>query len=467
MIKSLNFKLTVILFLIFGSVIFLGGLSIFHVLQKEMTQLLSRRMTAISSSIAAEFSGSIAEYLVEAEPGSQFLKTAERRLEKKRDMFSLVSITLLDTSGRVLVSTEKSLPYRSSFKNESDTAFSGEYRSNKMFATPVYRKNKLPCMSVYVPLTGGSGTVNAVMAVEASADYFRILNRFSRFLVIAGFLLISVTLIFSYVVSRFITRPIKLLSETASRIGKGELGLLVSVSREDEIGTLSRAINDMSRQLKLERRMVDGKIASLTVLAGGVAHEIRNPLNGINLYVDLLERKAIEPGLIDTCRKIKSEIKAIDTIIAHLLDYTKPLEIRKQAHPFKLFADKSRMRLLPFEFKTSFDSSLYIVVDEIRFQQVLDNLLRNAFEEAGMTGIVLLEAFTQEGKIILKIHNTGRRIAEEDRHRLFDPFFTTKPSGTGLGLAVSRKIIEAHGGTLDLEDSENGHFATAAVIRLP
>ncbi len=467
MLKSLNFKLTLTIFITFGLIIVLGGFLISRFLQKNMTLLLSKRMIAISSSIATEFSGPIADYLVETEPASPFLKSVLEKLEGKKKTFSLVDIALIDTESRILASTHKDAAFHTTYNLLLADALSLEnIKQGQICATTIYKVNGMPFMAVYIPITGTGGKVRIAMAVEASADYFRILKRFNRFLWAAGILLILVTLVFSYAVSRFITRPIITLAGVASTIGKGNLGLIASVDRKDEIGALAGAINEMSRQLKLDRKMLDGKIASLTVLAGGVAHEIRNPLNGINLYVDLLERKAADPGQSEICQKIKGEIKAINNIVTQLLDYTKPMEIKKQAHALKTFVDKTASRLHPFTFKENYEKSLFIIVDEFRFQQVLDNLLRNAVEEAGIEGYVLFNAFREENRTIIEIHNTGKRINDEDRHRIFDPFFTTKPNGTGLGLAISRKIIEAHGGTLELRDSKNENFATVAVITL-
>ena len=466
MTKSLTFRFTLTIFVTFVLLIALSGIFINRYLQTEMRTLLGKRMEAISNLIAAEFNGVIADYLLESEKGSPFLASAVERLVKKRDMFSLVEVAIMDTLAQILVTTKAGKEFHSPYYQLlTDAKGLAMLRKGHVHSTHIYKLNKLPFMTVYIPLTG-TGGVKAIMAIEASADYFRILKRINRLLFTAAFFLVAISLLFAYLVSRLISRPILALARTAAAIGSGRLGLTAPVKGRDEIGKLAESINAMSLQLQLDRKLLDAKIASLSVLAGGVAHEVRNPLNGINLYVDLLERKLMDHAQVEFCGKIKSEIRSINLIVTQLLDYTKPMELKMQDLPVKIFLDKAADHFAPLVFEAHVDHHLRVAVDEFRFQQVIDNLIRNAFDEAGAKGHVLVNASSRNGTLIIAVFNTGGKIREEDKHRIFDPFFTTKAQGTGLGLAISRKIIETHGGTLELRDSSNPAFSTVAEIAL-
>jgi signal transduction histidine kinase len=466
--QSINVRFTLIFFILFGLVFTISGIVINHFLQDRTSDLLKKRMISISNSISAEFQGVFADYLLESEQNSRFFITVQNRLNQKKETFSLVNIDIVDTSAHILVSTDTQktyhIPYYPLFSNKK---MINRIKTTGIYSTPIYEVHGNPYMSVYVPVKNQNNSVKAIMAVEASADYFQILSRMKRFFYIGFILLILVIFLISFLISRYISNPIKALEKTAADIGTGNLGIQSRNQGRDEIGRLASSINKMSKQLKADRELLDAKIASLEILAGGIAHEIRNPLNGINLYIDLLIRKCDIPDNQEILDKIKGEIKLIDLIVSQLLDYTKPLDLKTEPVRLLSLVDQVSTYVKDMDFKTDIDETLLLRVDSTRFLMVLGNLIRNAAEAAGQGGAILLKANREgQNEIQVEIHNTGPPIPPGIRPKLFEPFFTTKPKGTGLGLAICRKIIEAHRGDIELTDSDISGYNTSVIITL-
>jgi len=224
----------------------------------------------------------------------------------------------------------------------------------------------------------------------------------------------------------------------------------------------------MSHQLKEDRLQLDEKINSLMVLSGGIAHEIRNPLNGINLYADLLKRKLIsqqEAGMLDN---IKTEIKRINEIVVRLLDYTKPEKMNLGSIRLQGLVQAALEGLPSLAIPVELDvADCLVFADEVKMRQVLINLLQNGAEAAGEKGrLSLIAHLEMDDRLVIEVHNTGKPVPAEERGKLFTPFFTTKPKGTGLGLALCRKIVSSHGGHIELLNSALPGFATASIVTL-
>jgi len=212
------------------------------------------------------------------------------------------------------------------------------------------------------------------------------------------------------------------------------------------------------------------KLASLGILAAGVAHEIRNPLTAIKarLYT---HQKAFAPGspeLRDT-EFINGEIDRLERIVRDFLRFARPADLQLEpVSPAELLREVREL-LAPELARSSIQLTIAEVVestvsaDPQQIKQVLINLVQNAAESIGGNGRITLRA--RRGKpaqrngamatLVLEVEDTGKGIPPEVQQRLFDPFFTTKPSGTGLGLSIAVRIIEKHGGSLHFQTQAN------------
>jgi signal transduction histidine kinase len=297
-------------------------------------------------------------------------------------------------------------------------------------------------------------------------------------------LLLATTLVTGLFVWRF-TRPVKRLSVAAQRVATGDFDVRVPTDRTDEMGALAVAFNDMTaklgslRELETKLHQVE-KAAVVGRLAAAIAHEIRNPLNYINLTLDHLRSSFApeDPAKRETferlANQLKSEVQRINRHITDFLKYSRPstlefeaLDLRVQAEDaLRVIAGQAAERGVDTVLEA--DATLPLVVaDKDSLRSVFTNLLINSLEaidgSGGTVGIKLRAETSDSARV--EISDTGRGIATEDIAKIFEPYFSTKETGTGLGLAIVKKAIDDHGGSISVSSKQGS--GTTFVIILP
>jgi PAS domain S-box-containing protein len=199
---------------------------------------------------------------------------------------------------------------------------------------------------------------------------------------------------------------------------------------------------------RTERQKQQEKLAAVGTLAAGLAHEIRNPLNGAQLHVAFLERSLKEPELLDAVHVVSDEIKRLARLVTEFLDFARPRPLELEPVVVRVLCERiAQLTKVRLDLPTR---PLVIEADRRRLEQVLINLVHNAFE-AG-SAHVILRARRQPRHAILEVEDDGPGIPAHDAP-IFDPFFSTKANGTGLGLAISHRIVTDHGGHLEVESA--------------
>ncbi|MCK5322761.1 MAG: hypothetical protein KAJ45_01400, partial [Desulfobulbaceae bacterium] len=254
------------------------------------------------------------------------------------------------------------------------------------------------------------------------------------------------------------------------------------LNEEEDGGAIIR-ISDITESKRVQEQLIRAdRLASLGQLSGGIAHEIRNPLAGINLFVDILndedkfERSNQEKEILN---EIKDNIRKIDGIIKRVLDFAKPTATSSGNtdinllinESIKLWSDKFRSEKI--KLKLNLEEMLPDVHgDPIGLQQVISNLLLNSIEAVTKGGVLQIttfkgmSSFCEDREVVfIKVKDNGPGIMPEHLESIFNPFFTTKASGTGLGLAIMHQIIERHGGTITVESVPDRE--TTFTIELP
>ena len=220
------------------------------------------------------------------------------------------------------------------------------------------------------------------------------------------------------------------------------------------------------------------KLASLGMLAAGLAHEIRNPLTAIKAWL-FIQQKQLQTGTaeFDDARIISDEINRLERIVKDVLLFARPSEPHLQTIPAAEPLHRVQALLAPQLGKANIRLAVQnsipasIRIDPQQIQQVLINLIQNAAESIGENGTINLRARLGAGPlagqpvnaVILEVADTGAGIAPEVEKRLFDPFFTTKEAGTGLGLAIAARMVEKQGGALQYQTRVN-HGTTFGIV---
>ncbi len=230
-------------------------------------------------------------------------------------------------------------------------------------------------------------------------------------------------------------------------------------------GSLERVVyyeKDGTEARKLEQRLQQTeRLKALGTLAAGIAHEVRNPLATINFNAQMLQRELkLDSAQQQMFDDMIQEIRKMDRIVQQVLHFARPREPQFQPNQLnevvRYCLDMAKAYLIKANVEVCLDLAKElpsVVMDFTQICQVAMNVVINAIEampEGGKLSIKT-EMMNDPPCLVLSVADTGPGILEEDRNRIFDPFFTRKPEGTGMGLSISRQILEKHGAFIDLE----------------
>ena len=224
-----------------------------------------------------------------------------------------------------------------------------------------------------------------------------------------------------------------------------------------------------AEKARTEEELRAGATKAVCDLAAGVAHEIGNPLNALALNIQLLERDPSDRESIEIC---KSQIKRLDGIIRDFLSALRPskpnLRPGSLADPLRDCLATLRTQLEERQMRVTLDvpSSLpSVALDREQMVQAFFNILKNALEAMSNGGLIAMSLTSDDDTVAVRIADSGEGMSAEQLAHLFEPYRTTKERGTGLGLMITKRIVNDHGGTIDVE-SEAGR-GTAFTVRLP
>ncbi len=425
------------------------------------------RLVSTASAAAATLK---ADLLLTLQPGddeTRTYKNARARLEALRAGTHAERLYAFDPERRMLVGTGDTLPIGTPIpalerdRLELDRVLGGEGTpSTVTFRGLDGRTYK----SGYAPLFDASGKVVAVVGADASAEFFDAVRQVGLSMVLAAALLAVAGLALFFVAGRlWLLRPIRALRDAVERIGQGDLVTPLPPTGKAELATLSRGLEQMRGQL-LDRER------EMQVMLAGIAHEVRNPLGGIELFAGLLaEDLAGDPEKLGHVRRVQRELTYLKRVVEDFLGYardprlaTEPVELR----PFlEDLAELVRPDAAARGQEVHVEAEpLTVPADANTLRRALLNLSRNALQAGPEGSRVTLSARADGARVLLAVQDEGPGVPEAERAQLFKPFHTTKEKGLGLGLAFVRRIAEAHDGSARLEPSPQG---ARFVVELP
>lgn len=309
-------------------------------------------------------------------------------------------------------------------------------------------------------------------------------NLASQSLAFTFAILLFSTILTMFLVWRF-SRPIANLSKAARRVAAGVYDFrLEEANRTDEIGQLAGQFNEMTAELEKTRQLQEQlqeaeKSAVVGRLASAIAHEIRNPLNYINLSLDHLRNKfqpedeSKQENFDKLTKQLKIEVDRINNQITDFLRYSRPVKLNLQPIDIRKVVEDSLRIVEPQAAETNIEISLVecenlpqAIGDAEVLRSVFNNLLINATHAMEKNGGNLnITLSTSEDFVKIEIKDTGNGIPDENLEKIFEPYFSTKETGTGLGLAIVKRIVDDHNGKIDVESEEN--VGTEFIVELP
>jgi signal transduction histidine kinase len=339
--------------------------------------------------------------------------------------------------------------------------------------------------AVYFPVQTDKGRRFIIVVLDSANILTNQFERQARRSALYTLMVLFVTTIVTgFFVWRF-TRPIKVLATAARKVAGGDFDVQVPSERRDEMGTLASAFNEMTAKLgrarELETQLHQAeKGAVVGRLAAAIAHEIRNPLNYINLTLDHLRSNfapadpAKKATFVQLADQLKAEVARINRHITDFLKYSRPSKLELQDLDIRLEAEdalrlvEARATECGIETKIEQHEALPKVMgDRESLRSVFTNLVINAVEaidgEGGRVSIKLSN--TGANSVKVEITDTGCGISAQDISKVFEPYFSTKETGTGLGLAIVKKAVDDHGGTISVASKEGS--GTTFTIILP
>jgi signal transduction histidine kinase len=257
---------------------------------------------------------------------------------------------------------------------------------------------------------------------------------------------------------------------------------MVPFREDSDVGGRRHAVilGDVTREkLTTEQRLEDERTASILLLAGGVAHELGNPLNSLTIHLQLIARKlkklkasAEVDSLTDSVTVCREEVSRLDGIITHFLEAIRPsppnlaelnlTEVLTEVLKFQKreFADRN----IVVEAETQADLPS-VMADRGQLKQVFFNITKNAMEAMEPGGRFKIKSRADDDFVYLLFGDSGAGIRQEDLVKLFQPYHTTKKGGHGLGLMIVQRIMRAHGGQVGVESRKG--LGTVVTLQFP
>lgn len=427
-----------------------------------------RKTSELTRAVQIGLEGATASKIKDSKSLERYLNTLNNKGVKE--------ISVISVADRIVASTRRDSVGKWISQQRKELIFKAE------LGQPVTDEG--PDYNVVIPVSSKDGPVGYIHLTLNAEDFsgFLRLSIFRR--VISALVILAIGTMMAIALAGHYTRPLEQVVRAAEKVANGDLehGEQLPVQRNDEIGKLARSFSDMIEKLRDDRDMSERlrraeHLAGIGQVARSVAHEIKNPLNFISLSIDhisdIYRPEEVERGerFESLVRNIKGEIQRISSFAESFLEYGRPIEIHCRMTDVAAMLD-GIVELV--QFRATQDQVLLIhdycdiptlLVDPELLRTCFYNLIINAFDAMPEGGELRLVGTVSPNSVIFTISDTGKGIDSSFQDKIFEPYFTTKPKGVGLGLALTKKIVEQHGGSIVYE--ARAEVGSRFILRLP
>jgi len=420
------------------------GTFFYLIMQQGLETELSKRLISIGQAASLQIPNESILLLEKGDEDTRLYQNIRQKLINLKELNNIERIYIFTNNNLSLVDTRDDVPIgyeylRHAFDEEELARVrKGETAASVLFTGKDGKIYKNGYISVSL-----ADENQIFIATEGNADFYLTLRKIRGSILWLFFSIVVSIIGVSLIFAKRIGSPIGNLVKAVNKISAGNLDAKVNIKSSDEIGLLGTKFNEMRDNL-IDR---DNR---MQMMLQGIAHEVRNPLGGIELFIGLLEEDHAESENSKSyIGKVKKELYNLNTIVDDFLDYAKNIDVHAKPVNFKDFAEEMAlffskdMKKLNIQFETDIHikENNLAVFDKEYFKRVFLNLFKNSIQAMPHGGKILLQAHIikqklngkEKPRLEINFYDNGVGISKDNNEKLFTPFFTTKEKGTGLG----------------------------------
>ncbi len=402
---------------------------------------------------------------------------------QKLSMVFFSDINLYDNSGMLVVSSRPEI-FRQDLqpKRINSKAYTEIVKNHKLFYLGKEKIRHLEFYSSYAPFILNNGIEAGIINLpyfarqsELQHTYYQMLANLINVFVITGML----GMLLMVYLSRLLTRPLNILQQKITSVSIEKQNEKITWNRNDEIGKLIEAYNQMVEKLEESARLMkySAREKAWREMARQIAHEIRNPLTPMKLNVQYLQKvySAKDPSFDEKFKSISrsliSQIDTMDEVAGMFSDFSKiKMPMNEKANLMEAIRSTATLFSKSYKVNIAIDSKNESIIVETSMQDLLrvfNNILKNAVQsmESRQDKNIQIQVLMQQKMVEVQVTDNGKGIGKTDQEHIFQPYFTTKSTGTGLGLAIVKNLMTEMGGEI-IFVSEKG-MGTTFILRFP
>jgi len=453
MIRPLS-KIQYILILLFTGLAVLllitSGYMLHWSMYSSMEKQLGQRLASVAAATGTMFSPEEVDFMRSSRgrtAGTYF----KSRLTRLADAAGADRIFLFDTDLYSILDTDSTIQQDAPlfslqfYESEIEKVFTGVSNHSILFTG----ESGTPHMTGFAPLVT-DGSIAGGIGVEAGAGFLTDIHDVDRALILIGIIGILAAVFIGSITAAVFTRQIKKLAAISEHMSQGDYSRPLHIKSRNEIGTLADTMEIM-------RKNIIRREEELKAMVAGIAHEIRNPLGGIELYTGLLTKQVIDSKSKEYCGTISKELTHLRNIVTDFLQYARPGTPAPAAcnihdavsETLDIIRPGLEQKKLSVETHVTGNSS--ILADSSHAHQILMNILVNAVEASPRGGVIKVDITDSHHAVSVTIADQGPGIDTNAQEHLFSPFFSTKETGTGLGLSIVKSLAEINNALIRFE----------------